>query len=164
MSNLTRAAVYGAGGIPKLAAGELGSAMSGVPQSLGAASATITAAQMSAGEVYFTGGTTATLTSLTAVQMADAFPELNVGDCITVNLSNQNSGAATIAAGTNVTIVGATSVAAAAKAKLVFRLTSKTVNAVSYQAMSAATQGSYAVAGVPNDPTHSAATFTLYIL
>ena len=82
---------------------------------VGGVSATLTAAQILAGNVLTTGGATPTLTTDTAAnilaaltQSAGATPR--IGQTFPLDLANLNSGTATLAGGTGVTIAGTATV------------------------------------------------------
>lgn len=92
-------------------------------------SPTLTAAQMVGGAVDITGGTTATVTTDTAAALVARMQALDanagVGSTASFTLINDNSGVLTLAAGTNVTLIGATapSVAAGSSARYQIRIT-----------------------------------------
>jgi hypothetical protein len=98
-------------------------------------SPTVTAAQMVGAAVDVSGGTTATLTTDTAVniiarmQAVDA--NAGVGSTALFRVINDNSGALTVAGGTGVTLVGAganTIAAGASKGYMIKILTTTTVS------------------------------------
>lgn len=73
------------------------------------AAATISAAQIASGAVLYTGFSAGrVLTTDTAVNLAAAFPEMDIGDIIQVKVSIVPAFAGTFAAGAGVTLAGRT--------------------------------------------------------
>lgn len=88
--------------------------------SVGGVNATLTAAQLATGQVLTSGGATPTLTTDTAAniiaqltQSSGATPR--IGQTFMLDIANLNSGTATLAGGTGVTISGTATIAANAE-------------------------------------------------
>lgn len=112
--------------------------------SVGGVTATLTAAQLMAGNILSSGGATPTFTTDTATNIINALTQSigatpRIGQTFPVFLTNLNSGTATLAGGTGVTIVGTATVATAQTISLLGTITGTVAlggaNAVSLQRM-----------------------------
>jgi hypothetical protein len=94
-------------------------------------SETITAAQLLGGFYYRSGGSTTTATTDTAANIQALLgPNVKVGQTFWFRYGNQNSGTATLAAGTGVTLQGTTTVATTAVRDFIGTVTNVTAGSL----------------------------------
>ena len=85
---------------------------------------TLTVAKIAAGLVAYTGFTAArVLTTDTAANILAAFPSMDIGDSISLQIGISTAFAGTLAAGTGITLKGKTAVPASGAATLYFTRT-----------------------------------------
>ena len=88
---------------------------------------TLVVAAMARGAVVFTGLTAgANLTTDTAANILAAFPNLDVGESVVVEIGIEDAFALTLVAGAGVTLAGCATIAASSKRNLYFTKTSAT--------------------------------------
>ena len=88
---------------------------------------TLTVAKLSAGLLAYTGFTAArVLTTDTAANILAAFPQLDIGDTVSMQIGISTAFAGTLAAGAGITLQGKAAVPASGAANLYFTKTSAT--------------------------------------
>lgn len=99
-----------------------------VPQVITADAAdTLTVAKIATGAIVYTGFTAGrNLTTDTAVNILAAYPSMDIGDCIRLDLSSTAAFAGTYVAGAGVTLVGRATLPASSHAHVYIKKTSAT--------------------------------------
>ena len=124
----SRPIVKGPGGLSREAANGDGIFQVPVVKTVSAdANYTITATDIAGGVLAFTGFTAGrNLTTDTAANIIAAFPQLNVGEAVVLQVGISVAYAGTLVAGTDVTLAGKATVVASGSAFLYFTKTSAT--------------------------------------
>ena len=122
-----RAMVNDGGLSRKARAGDFSTANPVITTIAADAAATLTAAQMAGGVIQFTGFTAGrVITTPTAALIIAAFPEMDIGDSLELEVSCVAAYAGTWAAGTTVTLAGRATTPASSWSKIYVTKTSAT--------------------------------------